>query len=343
MMNDATPLAPLPFHILARTDSEIVLTRGMVCVCITAEKALDCMRFVCDYLAVATPTRQELLEAAPMTLRDKVSEILDLLLERRLVIDARSNHPQLPVLESPLDVFNWHFARDILLPNHGLEHTRVAVVGYNDITRTLLPSLAAAGFADVTLIDDPFLRRGPTRDEDERVSVVEPTEWIRDELRTTDIVVACSDSGSISILREWNALCVGKKVRFLPVLLRRMVGLVGPLVLPGDTACFECKVRREPDGPELATDIEALEAEAARGEVAAFHPSMSGVVAHFAVMELVKFFGNVPAMTAGVLFDINLLRPELVSRRILKLPGCPVCSTINRVPAYCVVDVARGR
>lgn len=342
-MAEPTTFAALPFHILARTPSELVLTRGTTSVLIEGDGVVPLLRDFCDQFAAGARSREDILGSVPGSRRVQAAELLDLLIDRRLLIEADPGHPFLPGLESPLEIFRWHFAGGALQVQGDLGRARVAVIGVNHITATLLPALSAAGFSDLTLVDDPFLRRPASPRSADQSQGVDPVAWIRDGLSSASIVVACSDGGSTSILREWNAICVKHSVRILPVLVRNMVGLVGPLVIPGDTACFECALRREARGSELMTDIEDLEVEAQRSGVAAFHPSMAGVVAHFAVMEIVKFLGFLPAATAGVMFDINLMRPELVSRRILKVPSCPVCSSINVMPAHCIVDVEKKR
>lgn len=336
-----TPLMSLPFHVRARSPSEIIVSRGMVSIQLEGDDVLALLRDICDRLSRSSASRMQVIAAAGVGRQEEAARVLDLLIERRIVVPSVAGHPQLQGLESPLDLFQWQFGSRALAPRPEFADAGVAVVGRNHIGAPLVAALTDAGFTRVAAVDDPFLNRPGTPTD--AVDWLDPREFVARMLDATRIVVVCSDGGSVSMLREWNAICVRSGLRVLPVLLQGMVGFVGPLVVPGATACLECKVRRESGGAPLASGPDVLEAEASRASLAAFHPSMAAILAHCATMELVKYLGDLPVATAGVVYDINLLRPEMVSRRVLKIPGCPVCSPVNATPAFSIVDVEKQR
>jgi thiazole/oxazole-forming peptide maturase SagC family component len=110
-----------------------------------------------------------------------------------------------------------------------------------------------------------------------------------------------------------------------------MIGSVGPLVVPGDTACYECLRARENANladPQLARASEAGAFQ--RRAVTGFHPSMASVLGDLAAIELTKFFGGGLPTRVGRLIEVNLLATTLRTRKVLKVPRCQVCSPANR-------------
>jgi molybdopterin-synthase adenylyltransferase len=42
----------------------------------------------------------------------------------------------------------------------------------------------------------------------------------------------------MQFMRKWNDFCVRNDHAFLPIVLRDLIGYVGPLVIPHKTACY---------------------------------------------------------------------------------------------------------
>jgi thiazole/oxazole-forming peptide maturase SagC family component len=124
-------------------------------------------------------------------------------------------------------------------------------------------------------------------------------------------------------------------VQFLPVVLQDLIGTVGPLVIPGESACLECLRARENAHMDDPEKRRASEYGAFHGQVVnAFHPSMASILGDLAAMELVKFHGQLMrSQLVGHLIEVNLVAPEITVRRVLKLPRCEVCgSVVSRSP-----------
>jgi len=144
-------------------------------------------------------------------------------------------------------------------------------------------------------------------------------------------LIATSDFGGMQLMREWNQFCYEANIQFFPVVLQNAVGYVGPLIVPGETACFECLRARQNShlaDPEIqrATEYRAFEGQLVNG----FHPSMASVLGDIAAFELTKFYGRVPRWRVGTLIEVNLLIPSIVTRKVLKIPRCSVCSQLNK-------------
>jgi thiazole/oxazole-forming peptide maturase SagC family component len=161
-----------------------------------------------------------------------------------------------------------------------------------------------------------------------------------------DCLVATSDFGGMHLLRSWNEFCVLHRRTFLPVLLQDMIGYVGPLVIPGETACFECfRLRRNthlPD-PQSRQLIEAVAFEGQR--TAGFLPPMASLLGDVAAIELLKLMTLAPPLwRVGTVIEVNLMAPDMSARGVLKLPRCPVCTPLAERPSLAVgrSGAARG-
>ena len=115
------------------------------------------------------------------------------------------------------------------------------------------------------------------------------------------------------------------------------------LFVPRETACYECLIGRENANLEKPDGEKALRAGAFRSRgYAGFHPAMASVLGDFAAMELIKFTTDVIPWRIGALFEVNLLSPELTTRRVLKLPRCAVCGVQERHPGTSALARALG-
>jgi thiazole/oxazole-forming peptide maturase SagC family component len=145
--------------------------------------------------------------------------------------------------------------------------------------------------------------------------------------------VVTSDMGAVEQLRAWNEYAVLHRLHYLPVVLQDLVGYVGPVVVPGETPCYECVVSRQNAHLMDHRSRRALEAAFLQEQaVGGFHPSIASILGDIAALELTKFFGLGGALARpGMLIEVNILGSEMKARRVLRLPRCPVCSRLNRV------------
>ncbi|MGN7456291.1 TOMM precursor leader peptide-binding protein [Paenibacillus pasadenensis] len=116
----------------------------------------------------------------------------------------------------------------------------------------------------------------------------------------------------------FNAYALEHGLTWLPVAFSHTVGRLGPIVVPGETACYEClELRGRANGvPPLAP------------KPSRFDPSWS-MVASLAVMETVKWLSrstnSFAPLSLGhqVEFDAFHLQGEV--NPVYRLPTCPSC------------------
>jgi bacteriocin biosynthesis cyclodehydratase domain-containing protein len=272
-----------------------------------------------------------------------VRRLLEELDRHRLLVPAASADRDGHV-ETPLDLFYWSAGPAAADAAERAAKARVTVVGVNEVSRTLVGNLLAAGFECVEVVNYPFLCNLRLLDES---GAVGPQEWtpslprpveysswaaVHDAGDGADCLIATSDFGGLELMRVWNIYCARREIAFLPVVLQDLVGYVGPLFLPGETACFECaRVRRNSnvDDPQTFRAAEEL-AFVGQGVTAGFHPALPAVLGNLAALEVSRFLGGwASPRTIGTLVEVDLLAPQLTARPVLRLPRCPICGTAD--------------
>jgi bacteriocin biosynthesis cyclodehydratase domain-containing protein len=333
-------LVALPVQVVG-TDNGVILARGCVEVKVTGPRAAEVVRVVLGATQGTGATCQDLSEAFAEPDRPAVIDLVEQLQRRRILVPEGTAAPLPPDGESALDVFYWHFGERAERVLERLNSSRLTVLGVNAVSRQLASSLAVSGVTDVDVVDFHLLRNVRFFGD---FGGLDPGQWPADlrpplsyddwsdglDPRELGCVIATSDFGGRHLMREWNEFCVVHGKHFLPVVLDRMIGFVGPFVIPGETACYECLRARENgamDAPELqrATETAAFW----RQKVNGFHPTMASVLAEIAALEVTKLYSGVMPWRVGRLIEVNLLTVEMKARRVLKLPRCPVCSPVN--------------
>ena len=195
--------------------------------------------------AASGATREEICDHFPAPDRDSVLELIAELEKRRILADADDVPPR-ETLETPLDIFHWHFARSTRDISSRLQKQRIVILGVNEISRSLATALLDSGIATVTIVDDPLLRNLGLFDGGFHVKrdswrlVQSPISLENWSFDGSSCLVATSDFGGVEPMSRWNEFCLKQGCHFFPMVLHDLVGYIGPLVVPGETACYEC-------------------------------------------------------------------------------------------------------
>jgi len=321
-------------------DSGVILKRGVLETRIAGDRAKDVIEIVLT-AANSGSTREKIVGFFAAADRPAVNDLIDRLIDRGILLraDEELETPQ-KSRESSLEVFYWNFGQRAEHATARLNERRIAILGVNHISQQLAVSLAATGVDNVEIIDFHLLRnlrlfRDDGSLDSSQWTVKAPLtyqSWGENiEMGGLDCLVATSDFGGLHWMRSWNEFCVAKKFHFLPVVLQNLIGYVGPLVVPGETACFEC-LRMRQNSHLMDPEVQRI------AEVAAFdgqlivgcHPSMAWILGDIAAMELAKFYGGgLPFRRVGTLIEVNLLQPSLTSHKVLKVPRCSICSVLK--------------
>jgi molybdopterin-synthase adenylyltransferase len=326
---------------LIETNDGVILKRGRAEIKIGGKRAAEVVQVVLTTAADGGATLDEICELFAGPDRPAVDYLVRQLEARRILVPT-DGVSQSKILEGSLDIFYWQLGEHAELTPERMNSQRVVIMGVNCISRQLAASLAASGMNTVDVINYPLLCNLRLFDDngklpaDEWPPSLKPpldyAEWVdRMDPATFNCLVATSDFGGLQLMRTWNEFCVKQNIHFLPVVLQDLIGYVGPLVVPGETACFECLRARQNSHMEDPHTRRAAEAVAFEGQaVTGFHPSMASVLGDIAAIELTKFYGRwMPSRMASTLIEVNLLIPQLAARKVLKIPRCATCSPLN--------------
>ena len=334
-------LRSLPVQLI-EFDGGVVLKRGCTEVRIGGDGVAHAVQLLLTATSNHGATRQEICQLFAPAEHSAIEHLIDELVARRLLVYCSAGEPLEEGLESSLDVFYWHFDARAPEVNERLNCQKIVILGVNSISQQLALSLSKSGVKNLRIVDHPALRNpcffdhtGRLKEGTWPIAVRAPGEYgegIAPE--SVDCLVVTSDFGRNPTLREWNGFCVEHRRHFLPVILHNVIGYVGPLVVPGETACFECLLARQNshlENPEIHRVIEEATAEGQR--VIGFHPSMPSTLAEVAAFELTKFYSGLLPGRVGTLIEVNLLATRMMGRKVLKVPRCPTCSPLNTRPS----------
>jgi bacteriocin biosynthesis cyclodehydratase domain-containing protein len=330
---------------LIELDDGVLVKRGRVEFRVGGPRAADVLQ-VLLLTAVDGATRSALCEPFAAPDRPAVERLVDELLARRILVPLDN---RAVAEESANDLFAWHFGETAEALSERLSCRRIAIMGVNLVARQLAASLAAGGLCSVEVVDYPLLANLRMVDDQGAldadlwapagVTPVPYEQWLSTlDAEEPVTLVATTDFGGLQVLRWWNEQACRRGWHYLPVALKDLVGYVGPLVVPGETACYECVRARQNahlDDPALrrAAEAVAFEGQAATG----FHPAMASILGDVAALELIKFYSGWPVpRLAGSLIEVNLLAAEMTSRPVLRIPRCRICGSSRHRPSVSI-------
>ena len=330
----------LPVH-LVEIEGGVVVKRGCTEIKILGDGASEVVQTVfAATLTQAGATHSDILELFSRSSRAAIKDLLHQLKDRRLLIEATPESGSTRQ-ETPLDIFYWQSGHRTKIVHGHLNSHHFVVCGVNHISHRIVSGLSASGAHNVTVLDHPELRSRDLFDQAGRLSaerwpmsVVEPMALPDNLMKLSfDCLIAAAEYGSMRLLQNLNGMCVKEKRHFYPVVLQNMVGYVGPLVIPGESPCYECLRSRQDSHMEDPVSQRIFEECSLQSqEVIAFHPSIASMIGDAAALELVKFYGLHCYDNLGKLVELNLFDTRLATRRVLKVPRCKVCSPLNSRP-----------
>ena len=334
-------LRSLPVQMIP-TKEGVIIKRGCTEVQIRGVNAGAVIERIISSSTQNSVTKDSLLASFPHADQPSVSQLIDQLIERRLLVSSTSADSNSGNHENSTDIFYWHFDQTKAEISQRLDAQKITIVGVNYISRQLAISLSESGFTQVEVVDEPGLRNLRFFDPPRELQLqhwptplrtpVAMKQWEAGaDLNSLDCIIATSDFGSAPILREWNTYCIHHNLRFFPIVLSNMIGYIGPLVIPQETACFECLLARQNShlsDPSRKQTVDQVAFDSQN--IVGFHPSMASIIGDIAAMEMTKFYSqSMPLWNVGKLIEVNLLATRMTPRKVLKLPRCPVCSPLQ--------------
>jgi bacteriocin biosynthesis cyclodehydratase domain-containing protein len=191
-----------------------------------------------------------------------------------------------------------------------LREARVAVAG--------APRLAAA-------LTRELLRAGVGR--------VDHVDWEATGLDAThDVAVAAAGPAELAELGDWDRRRNDDGVPWLalPPFDGRLAP-IGPLVVPGETACLACYRLRRAATSDCREELRALEHTPSSARAAT---SLETLVAGVAALALLRYLAGLDPTLPGSFYALEAGIPLSLSRhRVLRVPRCPACSEVEALAA----------
>jgi bacteriocin biosynthesis cyclodehydratase domain-containing protein len=198
-----------------------------------------------------------------------------------------------------------HYAPDAEQVLARLQGSRVVLIGDAALRAALAHSLDGIGVGQVASREDPEGAPDPG----------------------TALLVALARTPASRFFEAVNAECLATGQRWMRVALEGRAGLVGPTIVPAQTACFTCLVQRQATyapALELAASVATVRehGENDEGDLA---PLAATVVAQTALEVARLLSGFAPPSTFGSFHVFDAGSPRVVRHEVLRIPRCPTC------------------
>lgn len=131
-------------------------------------------------------------------------------------------------------------------------------------------------------------------------------------------MLACPDTSDPELLDAANAAALRNGWNWIGGRIEWGCGLIGPAVLPRQTACYRCfSLRREANLP--------LSQSTPTSDWGSMGPLAACVGSLLALEALRLMSGVTRPQTLGRVLRVDFFAPEMTSSRVLRLPSCPAC------------------
>lgn len=335
-VNDSLVFRVLPLQVIEYSDG-FILRRGSEQFTIVGAEAVDFIRLFGSLQAGTGFSLESISQQFAKPDQEKVKFIIRHLASRGMVIPDTDFGPE---GESNADVFYWNLRTDTPEVVSSLNDLTIALVGLGRLSLKLANILADSGLRSLDIIDDPLLRTIDLFESEIfqgewpgslKVNLLSAEEWRSQNAPRNKCLVASTEFGGRQLLLPWNEICVEKDILFLPIVLKDFTGWVGPLVIPGETPCFQCLTARQ--NMHLGSHESLVENAVSKEQIAvAGHPVMINTLANLGVMRLLAHAGRFPVQDPDSVQAFDFIAGRCEVRRVLKIPRCPVCSQLNRYP-----------
>lgn len=221
----------------------------------------------------------------------------------------------------------------VLVDPHSVQHSD-AVWGY-DVDGLGQPR------AEIVAAELSKQKRGTTK------PVVASVEQLPDwehMVSSATIVVLAGDSMSLAGYDRTNAACLRHGIRWVSARIDRSRGIIGPFVIPEQTACFTCFELRNRANSDQPADHEALHRYWRKVEDCAHDwPTIapfSNIIGNFVALDVLRVLAsNDLSAVHGRVLHLELHTFESRFHEILKLPRCPSCTRARKRPMEKIWDI----
>jgi bacteriocin biosynthesis cyclodehydratase domain-containing protein len=144
------------------------------------------------------------------------------------------------------------------------------------------------------------------------------------------LAIVAPDAAELPSLSDWNEAALAARAPWLVVLpFDGRFAAVGPLFVPGETACYECYRIRRASNLAYPEEFWLLEQSRRPRPVA---PALVSAVAGVAALVAMRWLVDRDAALPGLLAALEPGGfPTLSTHHVYRVPRCPACSETERV------------
>ena len=203
-----------------------------------------------------------------------------------------------------------------------LHNARVALIGSDSMTNRIHQSLLGMGFGSLTSIEGLSAKTAYDRTQFHKE--------VTGQLKDVDFLIACQDSSDFRFFQNLNAACLETQTRWMHVSLSGTKGIMGPTIIPRQSACYICYDKRlASNAPELQSYVgfrKQTSATTSSNSEGFLNPLWS-TLAEQVTLEMTRIVsGFAPPKTIGRLYEFEATTPLVEGHDVLRLPRCSACS-----------------
>lgn len=188
-----------------------------------------------------------------------------------------------------------------------LVETHVALVGSSQLAEEVARCLLRSGVGGVIRVD-----------------------W--DDRPNGALSIAAPRPAELPLLADWSRATLEAGASWVPVLpFDGRMAAIGPLIVPGETCCWECFRLRRASNLDWSEEFWALESvPASYPTTPALDAVVAGVTTWLALRWIVLHDADLPGVMVAVEHDHGLALDRHV---VYRVPRCPACSGLERLGA----------
>ncbi len=215
-------------------------------------------------------------------------------------------------------------------------HLGLFVVG--DMAETIARAVAPLGIGNITLFQHGREAAGKVGE-----IVCHPLTSLDSEHLLTLVqqhklsyVAGVAAAVTCRLWESLNQVCLAAQLPMTRVEVAPLRSEIGPTVLPGRSACYQCFDLRRQSLKISYDEYKNLEAHLHKNDSLrpfVVHPLFVETTASMAAYEIMRVMsGYFYPQTYNQVVQFDFLTMEIVKHPVLKLPRCPACSPVNRKP-----------
>jgi len=225
-----------------------------------------------------------------------------------------------------------HFTQDPVQVFTQLQSAHILILGSPLFSEIIKTSLTSAGFKNLKTLD---------------VELGEPNSKSRDlqkilnpKTHSWDLVIACQEGMAINFFTKINTLSQKLGLRWIPISVSGTTGLLGPTIIPLQSACYTClQSRIAANAPDLTGHVEyqkLLQSNPLPTNEGIMIPLLSTLASQAALEAIRLITGLTQPQTINRLFEFKITTPIPQSHQVFRVPRCRDCH--ESVPRQAVWD-----